>query len=664
MSQDTDNIFVCCRARPLNRRERAVRATEAVVLRPENNSVELVEDAKMKPISFDKVFAVDSTQEHIFADVAVPVIDACLAGYNGTIFAYGQTGSGKTYTIMGPSPSSTSQSSTNTSTGSAPDSSDGLLPRIMHYVFDELDAIAAKKPPTAQFSYECNCSYLEIYNEHIYDLSQQSMNNNCQEVHDTGSKLRSLSLRESAASGVYVEGIYELEVQSAAEALAFVHNGNRVRHVSATKMNRESSRSHSVFSLTVESREVTPDGLTKEKKSKFHLIDLAGSERIKQTKAVGTQVTEAKNINKSLSALGNVIMSLSEASKSQHKHKRGGASGRRAGTGGSRHVPYRDSKLTFLLRDSLGGNSRTSIIATISTASDCVNETQSTLSFARRAKNVKNRPIINEAVGGTVLELQSEILRLRRELLLAKANSAPTNASPSRRRSAAHSLPRSTKESEVAQEESAGQSADDNDDDDDENAPEPSAGNTEASTTTDTLLLQDAYRLRRQILTELEQEKQKFAAVQNRLQSTKMMLRLRDAQVRDVSSGKENETSGEILHLRNEIELLKKQVQMPPEAVVWRQRHEKAEFQLRQCKEAAETISTLEATRNALVSKLEAQFAQSRGLQEQNATQASALQQMNRQAMKNEDIMVRCAACSVQSWRRWYFFFFFCTLSM
>eukprot|EP00750_Incisomonas_marina_P030434 INCI7502.3.p1 GENE.INCI7502.3~~INCI7502.3.p1 ORF type:complete len:1228 (-),score=276.85 INCI7502.3:63-3659(-) len=624
MSQDTDNIFVCCRARPQNRRERAVRATEAIVLRPENNSVEMVEDAKTKPISFDKVFAMDSTQEQVFADVAVPVIDACLAGYNGTIFAYGQTGSGKTYTIMGPSPSSQQSGITS----SAPSCSDGLLPRIMHYVFEQLDAIASKKPASAQFSYECNCSYLEIYNEHIYDLAHQSMN--CQEGHNIGSKLRSLNLRESAASGVYVEGVYELEVQSAAEALEFVHNGNRVRHVSATKMNRESSRSHSVFSLTVESREVTPDGLTKEKKSKFHLIDLAGSERIKQTKAVGTQVTEAKNINKSLSALGNVIMSLSEVSKSQHKHKRGGTNGRRAGTS-SRHVPYRDSKLTFLLRDSLGGNSRTSIIATISTASDCVSETQSTLSFARRAKNVKNRPIINEAVGGTVLELQSEILRLRRELLLAKAHSVPTTTSPHRRRSAAHSLSESTKESQQA--ESTEQSTDGN-------AQEPTQTSTSTDTevSTDTLLLQDAYRLRRQILTELEQEKQKFAAVQNRLQSTKMMLRLRDAQVRDVSSGKDKENS-EILHLRNEIELLKKQVQMPPEAVVWRQRHEKAESQLKQCQEAAETISTLEETRNALVSKLEAQFAQSRGLHEQNARQASALQKMNRQAMENEDIM-------------------------
>lgn len=344
MSHNGDNIFVCCRARPHNERERSARSTEVVRLRAENNSVEFEAEAggqaPSKPISFDKVFDPEASQEEVFASVAVPVMQACLSGYNGTIFAYGQTGSGKTFTVMGP-PSALKRSSSSLSKAHAVSAggggggtkqavemarqeSDGLLPRILWYVFDELDAaVASRNSATSTFTYECRCSYLEIYNEHIYDLTSA---NHTHGGHSSSHhhQPRSLNLRESTASGVHVEGIHELTVESAEQALAFVCRGNRSRHVSATNMNRTSSRSHSVFSLSIESREVTmADGLTKEKKSKFHLIDLAGSERIKHTKAVGAQVTEAKNINKSLSALGNVIKSLSDI----------GARGRQ------RHVP-------------------------------------------------------------------------------------------------------------------------------------------------------------------------------------------------------------------------------------------------------------------------------------------------------------------------------------
>jgi kinesin family protein 15 len=220
MSQDGDNIFVCCRARPRNERERAANATDAVVLRPETNSVELPTHttAAGKAFTFDRVFAHNTAQEQVFADVAVPVIKACLAGYNGTIFAYGQTGSGKTYTVMGPTAPAAAPAMP------AATAHSGLLPRILFYVFDELDKIAAKTSGISQFSYECRFSYLEIYNENIFDLASGSSSKG------GGGAAKSLQLRESAASGVYVEGVQEVVIDSASEVLAFVYKGNHARH--------------------------------------------------------------------------------------------------------------------------------------------------------------------------------------------------------------------------------------------------------------------------------------------------------------------------------------------------------------------------------------------------------------------------------------------------
>lgn len=207
--------------------------------------------------------------------------------------------------------------------------------------------------------------------------------------------VQSLQLREDIKRGIYVDGLIEETVTNAFETYELLRIGAQNRHVGSTSMNKESSRSHSVFTLLIESKH-NHDGLMNFRSSRFHLIDLAGSERQKATDAAGERLKEAGMINKSLSALGNVINSLVDISE-----------------GRSRHVHYRDSKLTFLLKDSLGGNSKTFIVANISPANSAYSETLSTLKFAQRAKQIKNMAIINEDTTGTVYLLKEEIRRLK-----------------------------------------------------------------------------------------------------------------------------------------------------------------------------------------------------------------------------------------------------------
>lgn len=220
---------------------------------------------------------------------------------------------------------------------------------------------------------------------------------------------QNLQIREDIKKGVYVEGLIEEVSSSATEMLEIIKKGSMRRHTGSTNMNKESSRSHSVLSTTIESK-IMKNGLFNVKYSKFNLIDLAGSERAKSTDAGGSRLKEAGMINKSLSALGNVINSLVEV-----------------GQGKSRHVHYRDSKLTFLLRDSLGGNSKTLMIANISPASDSFGETLSTLKFAQRAKLIKNKAIINEDSSGTVAILKDEIKRLKLEITKIKVRKNKEN---------------------------------------------------------------------------------------------------------------------------------------------------------------------------------------------------------------------------------------------
>ncbi|KAJ1972025.1 Kinesin-like protein kif15, partial [Dimargaris cristalligena] len=343
--------------------------------------------AKSETFTFDFVTGPETEQRNMFESVGRRIVDRCLEGYNGTIFAYGQTGSGKTYTMQG--------------AGSLTDMTNdarGLIPRCMEYLFQRIaEKAAADEQPV---EYLCKASYLEIYNENIHDLL------------DPACSMR--SIREDINRGIFVDGITEETITNPTDAYRLFERGATNRHVSSTAMNRESSRSHSVLTLIIQSKSTTGD-LVDVRESRFNLVDLAGSERQKTAGTSGQRLKEAANINKSLSALGSVINALVEAAN-----------------GKLRHVHYRDSKLTFLLRDSLGGNSITWIIANTSPATINAAESLGTLKFAQRAKMIKNKAIVNQDTQGSVAQLQAELKKLRMEIALLKAEGPqpPTAAAP------------------------------------------------------------------------------------------------------------------------------------------------------------------------------------------------------------------------------------------
>ncbi|XP_076431640.1 kinesin-like protein KIF15 isoform X4 [Peromyscus maniculatus bairdii] len=310
-------------------------------------------------------------QESVFSTVAKSIVESCMSGYNGTIFAYGQTGSGKTFTMMGPSDSDNFSHNLR-----------GVIPRSFEYLFSLIDR--EKEKAGAGKTFLCKCSFIEVYNEQIYDLLDSA---------SVG-----LYLREHIKKGVFVVGAVEQVVTSAAEAYQVLSRGWRNRRVASTSMNRESSRSHAVFTITIESMEKSSETVNI-RTSLLNLVDLAGSERQKDTHAEGMRLKEAGNINRSLSCLGQVITALVDV-----------------GNGKQRHVCYRDSRLTFLLRDSLGGNAKTAIIANVHPGSRCFGETLSTLNFAQRAKLIKNKAVVNEDTQGNVSQLQAEVKRLKEQL--------------------------------------------------------------------------------------------------------------------------------------------------------------------------------------------------------------------------------------------------------
>lgn len=329
MEEDNNHIKVVCRIRPANARElngglrQSVQAKEANIIantKPEARS-----------FTFDYAAGECVTQEEIFNEVGVPVTKSCVEGYNGTILCYGQTGSGKTYTIFGPD----TANSINDEDEEAMQQR-GLVPRVLDYIWEHL--AQDEVTPAGTKSFSCRCSFYEIYQERVFDLLDSSSNTN----------ERGLSVREDAKHGVYVEGCTEEQVNSPLDAKRVLALGYRNRHVGATSMNRESSRSHAVFQLVIDTT-TEKQGVRTVKTARFSMIDLAGSERQKDTNASGERLKEASQINKSLSALGNVINALAAVSSS----------------GGRKHIHYRDSKLTFLLRDSLGGNSKVRLLFSV-----------------------------------------------------------------------------------------------------------------------------------------------------------------------------------------------------------------------------------------------------------------------------------------------------------
>lgn len=338
-------------------------------------SLAVVGTAEPAQFSFDHIAGPSVGQEKLFDVAGVPVVENCLRGYNSCVFAYGQTGSGKTYTMLGDLPA-------NVGAAWLPSSS-GLMPRIFQYLFAQ---IAERQVRNPSVQYSCSCSLLEIYNETITDLLNPGATN--------------LQLREDTTRGVYAEDLTAENVQNAQQAMDMLRRGSANRRVADTNMNSESSRSHCVLTCVIESRTTDENGFTNVLSSRLNLVDLAGSERQKSSGAVGGRLREASSINRSLSTLGLVIMSLTDA---QHGRK-------------GKHVPYRDSKLTFLLQDSLGGNSKTVMIANVSPSPANLHETISTLRFARRAKFIKNTAVVNEDLTADASQLKQEISRLKQEL--------------------------------------------------------------------------------------------------------------------------------------------------------------------------------------------------------------------------------------------------------
>ena len=320
--------------------------------------------------TFDQVFDLDSNQIDVYTLTAKPAVQSVLEGYNSTIFAYGQTGTGKTYTMEG-------------FTFNQNDPNRGIIQRTIEDIFNYIMTTSSENT-----KFIIRASYLQIYNEFISDLLKPEKKN--------------LQIREDKKKGIYVDLLSEWAVRNPVDLYALLKRGTSYRTTSATNMNDVSSRSHAVFVITVEqmtTETINGQTHTQIKVGKLNLVDLAGSERVRVTGATGQQLEESKKINKSLSCLGNVINALTDQKNRIH-------------------IPYRDSKLTRLLEDSLGGNCKTTMIAMISPAHDAFNESLSTLYFAQRAKKIQNRPIVNEDLNNRALirQYETELKNLRNEL--------------------------------------------------------------------------------------------------------------------------------------------------------------------------------------------------------------------------------------------------------
>ncbi|KAI6085804.1 kinesin-domain-containing protein [Hypoxylon rubiginosum] len=370
------NVVVRCRGR----NEREVRENSAVVVQTEGVKGKLVELSmgpsalSNKTYNFDRVFSQAADQSMLYDDVVKPILEEMLGGYNCTIFAYGQTGTGKTYTMSG---------DMNATLGILPDAA-GIIPRVLHNLFNKLEM-----EDTESF---VKCSFIELYNEELRDLISLEDSAKLKIFDDTS--------RKGHATTV-VQGMEESHIKSAAEGIKLLQDGSLKRQVAATKCNDLSSRSHTVFTITACVKRTGEDGEDYVSAGKLNLVDLAGSENIQRSGAENKRAAEAGLINKSLLTLGRVINALVDHSS---------------------HIPYRESKLTRLLQDSLGGRTKTCIIATISPAKSNLEETISTLDYAFRAKNIRNKPQINQLINKKTMlrEFTNEIEQLKRELIATR----------------------------------------------------------------------------------------------------------------------------------------------------------------------------------------------------------------------------------------------------
>eukprot|EP01122_Echinamoeba_exundans_P008431 TRINITY_DN2796_c0_g2_i2.p1 TRINITY_DN2796_c0_g2~~TRINITY_DN2796_c0_g2_i2.p1 ORF type:complete len:2084 (-),score=489.97 TRINITY_DN2796_c0_g2_i2:54-6305(-) len=393
------NVVVAVRVRPMNDREKALGAKSIIEMQGKSTAIKNPADpaSGLKSFAFDQSYwSFDDSnrdnfadQSKVFQDLGVSILDNAFQGFNCSIFAYGQTGAGKSYSMIGYGEDK------------------GLIPRVSEEMFNRINKITSEN---SDVTFNVEVSFFEIYNELVFDLLNPGGNN---------AKKAALKVRNHPKLGPYVDGLAKVTVTSFGEIEELMDEGSKARTVASTNMNATSSRSHGVFTVLLTQRRGGESGTSIV--SNIHMVDLAGSERASATGASGDRLREGSNINKSLSTLGKVISALAKRSE--------GKSGV--------FIPYRDSVLTWLLKESLGGNAKTIMLAAISPADVNYEETLSTLRYADSAKQIKNAAIVNEdPTQKLIRELQEEVERLRQLLsekeaaIAAGAATASTNGAP------------------------------------------------------------------------------------------------------------------------------------------------------------------------------------------------------------------------------------------
>ena len=360
---DADSVRVIVRCRPMNESEN-MRGDRKVLNMLDDTTLEISSSQGStrdtgsgihKRFRFDRCLGADCSQENFFNECGIQqLLDSALDGYAATVFAYGQTGSGKTY-VSGLEEKIAEEEWT------GDPATDGIIPRSLEYMFNTIHRSNADKEQGTSFT--CRASYCEIYNEQVYDLLNLTSG--------------SLAVRWNVQSGFFVQDLFVVECDELADVMAVVSEGHRNRRVGSHELNKDSSRSHSILTFHVESETIDPhDGHTIVNFGKVCFVDLAGSERLKDTRSEGQTLKETGAINQSLFTLGKVIASLSDKKRKTN------------------FVPYRDSKLTKLLMDSLGGTSMTLMIACTSPSENYLEETLSTLKYATRARSIENKPVL------------------------------------------------------------------------------------------------------------------------------------------------------------------------------------------------------------------------------------------------------------------------------
>ncbi|KAM6169580.1 kinesin-like protein KIF27 [Rhynchocyon petersi] len=392
-------VKVAVRIRPLLCKE--VLHNHQVCVRTIPNTQQII-IGRDRVFTFDYVFGKSSTQDEVYNTCVKPLVLSFIEGYNATVFAYGQTGSGKTYTIGG------------SHVASLIEDQKGIIPRAIQEIFQNIS-----ESPNIDFNIKV--SYIEVYKEELRDLLE------------LGSSMKDFHIREDEKGNIVIVGSKECPVESVDEVISLLEMGNTARHTGTTQMNEHSSRSHAIFTISIcqveKNMEAAKDGFWQSPRpivSKFHFVDLAGSERVTKTGNTGVRFKESIQINSGLLALGNVISALGDPRRK------------------SSHIPYRDAKITRLLKDSLGGSAKTVMITCVSPSSSDFDESLNSLKYANRARNIRNKPTVNFSPESDRMdEMEFEIKLLREALQSQQAGASqtsPTHSEGTLDKSKIHSL--------------------------------------------------------------------------------------------------------------------------------------------------------------------------------------------------------------------------------